>query len=84
VRRLGKLEVGFWLETSGDFFARPESFQIFAFRFSTQFSQSKSTIKIRNKIHKEFQEFWIFKQAKFRAKKERNVLVEMGILGDCF
>jgi hypothetical protein len=66
VRRLGKLEVGFWLETSGDFFARPESFQIFAFRFSIQFSQSKSTIK----IHKEFQEFWIFKQAKFRAKKK--------------
>jgi len=57
------------------FFARPESFQIFAFRFSTQFSQSKSTIK----IHEEFQEFWIFKQAKFRAKKKRNVLVEMGI-----
>jgi hypothetical protein len=48
------------------FFARPESFQIFAFRFSTQFSQSKSTIK----IHEEFQEFWIFKQAKFRAKKK--------------
>jgi hypothetical protein len=83
VRRLGKLEVGFW-KTSGDFFARPKSFQIFAFRFSIQFSQSKSTKKIRNKFHKEFQEFWIFKQAKFRAKKERNVLVEMGILGDCF
>ena len=42
--------------------------------------RSKSAIK----VHKEFQEFWIFKQAKFRAKKERNVLVEMGILGDCF
>ena len=80
MRRLGKLEVGFWPQTSGDFFARPKSFQIFVFRFSTQFSQSKSTIK----IHEEFQEFWIFKQAKFRAKKERNVLVEMGILGDCF
>jgi hypothetical protein len=67
VRRLGKLEVGFWLETSGDFFSRPKSFQIFAFRFSTQFSQSKST---KIKIHEEFQEFWIFKQAKFRAKKK--------------
>ena len=52
----------------------------FPYSFRNQNPQRKSAIK----IHKEFQEFWIFKQAKFRAKKERNVLVEMGILGDCF
>jgi len=50
------------------------------YNFPAQNLNSESAIK----IHKEFQEFWIFKQAKFRAKKERNVLVEMGILGDCF
>ena len=52
----------------------------FPYSFRNQNPQRKSAMH----FHKEFQEFWIFKQAKFRAKKERNVLVEMGILGDCF
>ena len=52
----------------------------FPYSFRNQNPQRKSAIH----FHKEFQEFLTFKQAKFRAKKERNVLVEMGILGDCF
>jgi hypothetical protein len=84
VRRLGKLEVGFWLETSGDFFARPKVSKYLRFDFPYSFRNQNPRSKSAIKIHKEFQEFWIFKQAKFRAKKERNVLVEMGILGDCF
>jgi hypothetical protein len=84
VRRLGKLEVGFWLETSGDFFARPKVFKYLRFDFPYSFRNQNPRLKSAIKIHKEFQEFWTFKQAKFRAKKERNVLVEMGILGDCF
>jgi hypothetical protein len=83
VRRLGKLEVGFWLETSGDFFARQKVSKYLRFDFPYSF-RNQNPRKSAIKIHKEFQEFWIFKQAKFRAKKERNVLVEMGILGDCF
>jgi len=54
------------------------------FDFPYSFRNQNPRLKSAIKIHKEFQEFWIFKQAKFRAKKERNVLVEMGILGDCF
>jgi hypothetical protein len=65
------------------FFARPKVFKYLRFDFP-QFSQSKSTIKIRNKNPQRISRIWTFKQAIFRAKKERNVLVEMGILGDYF
>jgi hypothetical protein len=71
VRRLGKLEVGFWLETSGDFLRVQKQFSNilrfdFPYSFRNQNPQRKSAIQ----IHKEFQEFLIFKQAKFRAKKK--------------
>jgi hypothetical protein len=69
VRRLGKLEVGFWLETSGDFL-RAKSFQIFAFRFSIQFSQSKSTIKIRNKNPQRISRILILSKQNFAQKKK--------------
>jgi hypothetical protein len=77
-----KLDFGWKLPAT--FFARPKVFKYLRFDFPYSFRNQNPRSKSAIKIHKEFQEFWTFKQAKFRAKKERNVLVEMGILGDCF
>jgi hypothetical protein len=74
----------FCTKTSGDFFCAPKQFPAIC----VSIFHSVFAIKIHEEnphtiSHKEFQEL-DFKQAKFRAKKERNVLVEMGILGDFF
>ena len=78
-------QVGSWI-LAGNFrrlFLRAQKVSKYLrFDFPHSFRNPNPRSKSAIKVHKEFQEFWIFKQAKFRAKKERNVLVEMGILGD--
>jgi hypothetical protein len=79
-------QVGSWI-LAGNFrrlFLRAQRFSNICVSIFHSFRNQNPRLKSAIKIHKEFQEFWTFKQAKFRAKKERNVLVEMGILGDCF
>jgi hypothetical protein len=71
VRRLGKLEVGFWLEPSGDFLRAQKVFKYLRFDFPYSFRNPNPRLKSAIKIHKEFQEFWTFKQAKFRAKRKK-------------
>jgi hypothetical protein len=63
-----KLDFGWNLPAT--FFARQKGFQIFAFRFSTQFSQSKSTIKIRNKNPQRISRILDFNKQYFAQKKK--------------
>jgi len=71
VRRLGKLEVGFWLEISGDFFCAPRKFPnicvsifhtVFAIKIHDQNPQSKST--------KNFKNFGFLSKQNFAQKKK--------------
>ena len=59
-RRLGKLDAGFLNENFRRLFLRGQnSFQQFAFQFSIQFSQSKSTKKIRDRFPQRISRTWI-------------------------
>ena len=68
-------QVGSWI-LAGNFrrlFLRVQKqfSNIMRFDFPYSFRNQNPRLKSAIKVHKEFQEFWIFKQAKFRAKKER-------------